>query len=83
MTSNLSKQLKLNYGAKRHHYSMFDVGRSRLSKQPCTAKMQPANADKQVSTYGARPLTCLMTKPSGSNLGDSKGGGKSSKHLLC
>jgi hypothetical protein len=28
MTSGLSKQMKLNGGAKRHHYSMFDVGRS-------------------------------------------------------
>jgi hypothetical protein len=52
LKSDLSNQMKLNCGAKRHHYSMFDVGRSRLSKQPCTAKMQPANVDKQVSAYG-------------------------------
>jgi hypothetical protein len=28
------KQTKLNYGAKRHHYSMFNVGRSMLDVHP-------------------------------------------------
>jgi hypothetical protein len=41
--SDLKKQLKLNIGAKRHHYSMFNVGRSMLDahllKQPFTALM--------------------------------------------
>jgi len=40
-TSDILKQMKLNCGAERHHYSMFNVGRSmfdvHLSKQPCSA----------------------------------------------
>ena len=42
--------MKLNCGAERHHYSMFDVGRSmfdvHLSKQPRMAQMQPVNVYK-------------------------------------
>jgi len=41
LTSDFYKLMKLNCGAERHHYSMFNVGRSmfdvHLSKQPCTA----------------------------------------------
>jgi len=36
------KQMKINCGAQRHHYSMFNVGRSMfdvlISKLPCTVK---------------------------------------------
>jgi hypothetical protein len=28
LTLDCRKQMKLNFGAKRHHYSMFNVGRS-------------------------------------------------------
>jgi len=38
LTSDFGKQMKLNCGAERHHYSIFSVGRSmfdvHLSKQP-------------------------------------------------
>jgi hypothetical protein len=41
LTSDIYKQMKLNCGAQRHHYSMFSVGRSmfdvHLSKQSLTA----------------------------------------------
>jgi hypothetical protein len=30
--------MKYNYGAERHHYSVFDVGRSSLETSPCGIK---------------------------------------------
>ena len=37
MTSDFWKQMKLNCGAERHHYSMFNVHLSKTTLMPCEA----------------------------------------------
>jgi hypothetical protein len=50
LKSDLSNRMTLNCGAKRHHFSMFEV---RVTfKTALYGKMQSANADIQVSAYG-------------------------------
>ena len=39
------RKIILNYGAERHHYSMFNVGRS----------MFDVHLSKQLSAYGGKP----------------------------
>jgi hypothetical protein len=39
-----------------------------LSKQPCTPKVQPANADKQVSAYGGGSLHNTLDQPKKADL---------------
>jgi hypothetical protein len=54
LTTDFWKQMKLNCGAERHHYSMFNVGRSTFifqnnpARHRCTTRM----FTKQPSAYG-------------------------------
>jgi hypothetical protein len=53
--------MKLNYGAKRHHYSMFNVGRSMFD-----VLFLALSVEKQLSAYGANyriPFKPLLNKP--------------------
>jgi hypothetical protein len=65
LTTDFWKQMKLNCGAERHHYSMFNVGRSTFifqnnpARHRCTTRM----FTKQPSAYGTpQPVARSMIK---------------------